>query len=54
MTVREVLERPLKFLLNWKGQALKEPVTRMMEVTGLNSTFLDKRIQESAVAKDSE
>jgi peptide/nickel transport system ATP-binding protein len=46
MNVREVLERPLKFLLNWKQQELKKPVAQMMEVIGLNTSFLDKRVQE--------
>ncbi len=46
MSVREVLERPLRFLLNWKQKELREPIARMMEVIGLDMTFLDKRVQE--------
>jgi peptide/nickel transport system ATP-binding protein len=46
MSVREVLERPLRFLLNWKREQLQEPVARMMDVIGLNLTFLEKRVQE--------
>src|SRR5579864_5670325 len=32
MLVREVLERPLRFLLDWKKSQLQEPVARMMDV----------------------
>jgi ABC-type oligopeptide transport system ATPase subunit len=46
MTVREVLERPLRFLLHWKDQQVQEPITRMMEVIGLEMSFLQKRVQE--------
>ena len=46
MTVREVLERPLKFLLGQQKQVLQEPIARMVQVIGLDMSFLDKRIQE--------
>ena len=46
MSVREVLERPLRFLLHWKQSQLIEPISRMMDVIGLDMGFLDKRIQE--------
>jgi peptide/nickel transport system ATP-binding protein len=47
MTVREVLERPLRFLLNRKPVETKEPVIQMLHVIGLDpANFLDKRIQE--------
>jgi len=46
MSVRDVLERPLRFLLKRKSQDVKEPVARMINVIGLDMTFLDKRVQE--------
>ncbi len=46
MSVRDVLERPLKFLLHWNQQQLGEPIMRMMNVIGLDVSFLQKRVQE--------
>jgi peptide/nickel transport system ATP-binding protein len=46
MTVHEVLERPLKYLLNRKHSETVEPVNEMMDVIGLDRTFLVKTIQE--------
>ena len=46
MAVHEVLERPLRFLLNQKHSETIEPINQMMDVIGLDHTFLDKRVQE--------
>lgn len=46
MSVHEVLERPLRFLLNQRRSDTQEPVMRMMDVIGLDRSFLEKRVQE--------
>lgn len=46
MEVHEVLERPLKFLLDQKHSETIDPVNQMMDVIGLDRTFLQKRVQE--------
>jgi ABC-type glutathione transport system ATPase component len=46
MPVREVLERPLRWLLGIKRQETGERVHKILEVIGLRENYLDKRIQE--------
>lgn len=46
MMVHEILERPLRFLLNRKHSEAIEPINQMMDVIGLDRTFLGKRVQE--------
>lgn len=46
-TVGQVLERPLKYLLNMKGGAeIKKRAIEMLEMVGLDSTYYDKTNQE--------
>jgi len=44
--VNEVLDRPLKYLLDVRGADASDRMSRIMEVIGLGKTFLTKRIQE--------
>ncbi|MDA4112761.1 MAG: ATP-binding cassette domain-containing protein [Thaumarchaeota archaeon] len=46
MSVRAVLERPLRWLLDMKQQETGERVHGILEVIGLRENYLDKRIQE--------
>ena len=46
LTVNEILDRPIRYLLEVRGAEATERVSRMMEVIGLDRSFLPKRIQE--------
>jgi ABC-type glutathione transport system ATPase component len=46
MSVREVLERPLRWLLDIKRQETGERVRKILDIIGLRENYLDKRIQE--------
>jgi ABC-type glutathione transport system ATPase component len=46
LTVREVLDRPLRYLLHVQRQELDDRTARIMSVIGLKDEFLPKRIQE--------
>ncbi len=46
LTVRELLERPLRYLLKVKNDEASQRIAQMMEVIGIERDFLAKRIQE--------
>jgi peptide/nickel transport system ATP-binding protein len=46
LTVNELLERPLRYLLDIRGMDASDRISRMMEVVGIDKSLLTKRIQE--------